>query len=196
MATTTAKSQNSPIATKWREFKMIQQIIAGTPKWVFILFFVLLALGFKQSVPGRISLRRAMLLPLAMVGLSLYGTLSAFGATPTPLLAWFISTVCAGVLILNSPLQNGVRYEQDTKHFHVSGSWAPMALLIGIFLSKYLVGASTAMHPELLENRIFALGFSALNGVFAGAFLGRSIRLVRFAQRSVSQPNGNMPIPV
>ena len=46
------------------------------------LFALLLALGLSPLVGRRASLRRASVLPLAMTGLSLYGTLSVFAQQP------------------------------------------------------------------------------------------------------------------
>jgi hypothetical protein len=147
-------SQNSGIATNQLETKMLQQIVSHTPNWVFVLFFGLIGLGLVQSTARRITLRRAVLIPTAMVALSLYGTVSAFGGSTTSLLAWLVSGLCSVALVLQSPVPDGTRYEPDARRFHVPGSWLPMALLMGLFLTKYFVGASTAMQPELTHNNL------------------------------------------
>jgi hypothetical protein len=179
-------SENSGIATNQPEPKMLEQIVSHTPTWVFILFFGLIGLGLMQSTARRITLRRAVLVPTAMVALSLYGTVAAFGSSTTSLLAWLVSALCAVAMVLQSPVPDGTRYEQDTRRFHVPGSWLPLALLMGLFLTKYFVGASTAMQPELSHNEYFVLTFSALYGAFAGAFFGRALRFVRLARTEQS----------
>ena len=171
---------------------MFQQIVNHTPTWVFILFFGLIGLGLIQSTPRRITRRRAVLLPTAMAALSLYGTVSVFGSSTTPLLAWLLSALCAAALVLQSPVPDGTRYEQDAQRFHVPGSWLPLALLMGLFLTKYFVGASTAMQPELTHNDYFVLTFGVLYGAFAGAFFGRAMRFVRLANREHSPLNVSM----
>jgi hypothetical protein len=168
---------------------MLQQIVSHTPTWVFILFIGLIWLGLIQATARRITLRRAVLIPTAMVALSLYGTVSAFGSSTTPLLAWLASGLCTVVMVLQSPVPDGTRYEQDTRRFHVQGSWLPMALLMGLFLTKYFVGASTAMQPELTHNDYFVLAFGSLYGAFAGAFFGRPMRFVGLASRDQSPLN-------
>lgn len=50
------------------------QIISNTPKWVFVLFFVLLALGISQMRTQIKSRNRALILPI-VVSL-LYGVFS------------------------------------------------------------------------------------------------------------------------
>jgi hypothetical protein len=165
---------------------MLQQVVSHTPIWVFFLFFGLIGLGLIQSTARRITLRRAVLIPTAMVALSLYGTVSAFGGSTSSLLAWLVSGLCAVAMVLQSPVPDGTRYEQDTRRFHVPGSWFPMALLMGLFLTKYFVGASTAMQLELTHNDYFVLTFGALYGAFAGAFFGRALRFVRLARTEQS----------
>jgi len=53
--------------------------------------------------------------------------------------------------------------------------------MMGIFFTKYVVGVLLAMHPELAHQVAFAVGISALYGVFTGIFTGRAIRLWRLA---------------
>ena len=73
---------------------MIMHILAGTPKWVFVLFFALLWLGLQQLLPRSVSLSRATIVPVVMTGLSLYGVTSAFGDSGQALLSWI-----AGALV-------------------------------------------------------------------------------------------------
>jgi hypothetical protein len=58
-----------------------------------------------------------------------------------------------------------------------------MALIMGIFLTKYGVGASLAMHPELKANANFSLAIGTLYGVFSGIFAGRTVRLLRLVRQ-------------
>ena len=67
---------------------MLTQILAHTPRWVFVLFALLVWLGLQQLAARTVSLARVTLLPIAMVGLSFFGMLSAFGDSPVALLGW------------------------------------------------------------------------------------------------------------
>ena len=64
------------------------------------------------------------------------------------------------------------------------GSAVPLALMMGIFFTKYAVGVLLAMHPELRHQMGFALGISALYGGFSGIFAARALRLWTLALRS------------
>ena len=162
---------------------MLYQILIRTPIWVWGLFALLLWLGLKQAKPRSVGLRRITIMPIAMMGLSLYGTVSAFGATPTLLLVWFASAAALVALVLRQPLPANTRYDSGTRVFQVQGSWVPLALMMGIFATKYFVGVASAMHPELTRDSAFALGFSALYGAFSGVFAARAACLWRFALR-------------
>ncbi len=71
------------------------------------------------------------------------------------------------------------------------GSWVPLALIVGIFLVKYVVGVEVAMQPSLAHDSSYSLTYGAIYGLFSGIFTGRTIRLARLALRS----SGTVAIP-
>lgn len=160
---------------------MFYQIIIHTPIWVWALLALLLWLGLKQSLPGRFSLLRITLLPLALTGLSLFGAVSTFGSTPAVMLTWLAAAIVLATWVLQIPLPDATRYDTRTRTFQVPGSWVPLALMMGIFANKYGVGVSLALHPQLAHEAVFTLGFSALYGAFSGVFAARAARLWRLA---------------
>ncbi len=162
---------------------MFYQIITHTPLWIWGLFALLLWLGLRQAMPGSMGLRRITIMPTAMMGLSLYGTVSAFSASPAVLVAWFAAAVALATLVVHQPLPANTRYDSGTRMFQVQGSWVPLALMVGIFATKYFVGVASAMHLELTQDTAFAPGFSALSGAFSGVFTARAARLWQLALR-------------
>jgi hypothetical protein len=163
---------------------MLTQILLHTPKWVFVLFATLLWFGARQLLAGSLSLFRATLAPVVMIGLSLYGVVSAFGDAPMTLLAWAVMALALLGVVLQRPIPRTTRYDAASRRFHVAGTAVPLALMMGVFFTKYAVGAMLAIHPELANQAAFATGVSALYGVFTGAFAARTIRLWRLAIRS------------
>ena len=76
--------------------QMLGRIIENTPYWVWALLAGLLWLGGSQLLARNVSLVRAMVMPVAMTGLSVYGIASAFGAAGQALLpvaAWLVAAV-------------------------------------------------------------------------------------------------------
>ncbi len=167
---------------------MINQIIANTPRWVWVLLLALLWLGLSQALPRTTSLKRITIMPLAMTGLSLYGTVTAFGADPTVLLLWLTSASLMVVLLMQRSLPEATRYDPASRRFAMPGSWVPLMLIVGLFATKYVVGATSAMRPELAHEAGFSLGFALLYGAFSGVFLARAARLWRLALQLESSP--------
>ena len=169
---------------------MLHQIFINTPRWVWVLLFALLWLGLSQTVSRTASLKRITLLPLAMICLSLYGAVTTFGAETQVLLVWVGAGSLALTAVLRQALPEGTRYDAATQRFSLPGSWLPLSLMMGIFMTKYLVGAVSAMQPALVHDASFSLTFAALYGAFAGIFLARAARLWRltFLQEHCGTP--------
>jgi hypothetical protein len=94
-------------------------------------------------------------------------------------LAWLTAASLAAALTLKQGLSAGVAYDRSTGLFNLPGSWLPLLLILGIFLTKYTVGALTSMHADLAHGAGFSLTCAALYGAFSGIFLARGGRLWR-----------------
>lgn len=169
---------------------MLMQILSHTPTWVFGLLAFLLWLGGRQLRAGQASLGRVALMPLAMTSLSIYGLVSAFGEHPMALLAWLLAVAVAMTVLLRRALPAGVRFDRAARTFHLPGSAVPLALMMSIFFTKYVVGVLSVMHPALVHQDIPALTVGLLYGAFSGIFLGRAVRLWRLA---LGARTGNAP---
>jgi hypothetical protein len=163
---------------------MFTQIISNTPKWVFVLFFVLLALGLSQMRTQIKSRKRVFILPIVMLVLSFLGVLSAFGRDAMPIAAWALGYIGLATLMGYGLADGGSAYTAETKQFTVAGSVIPLVLMMGIFLLKYFVGASMAMKAGFVTDAAFPIIISLLYGVFSGAFAGRALRLLKLVKPS------------
>lgn len=163
---------------------MLNQIVSHTPLWVWPLLLALIWLGLSQSVTRSVTLKRITITPLVMTGLSLQGTVGAFGADPAVLSVWLIGAALSAAVVLQQPVPTQTRYDQWTQRFTVPGSWMPLLLILGIFVTKYAVGAALGLNHSLRGNTDFSLGVATLYGVFSGIFLARSARLWRLAHRA------------
>ncbi|MGC3987736.1 MAG: hypothetical protein QM777_25120 [Pseudorhodoferax sp.] len=163
---------------------MLIQILTHTPAWVFALFALLAWMGGRQLVAGSTPLVRATAMPVAMVALAVYGVAGAFGRSDAGWLAlagWGLAAAAALAFVARLPLHPAVRYDAASRRFFQPGSWVPLALMMGIFATKYAVGVLLAMHPALAHQGGFATGVSTLYGLFSGIFAGRALRLWKLA---------------
>jgi len=160
---------------------MLMQILTHTPPWVFGLFVLLAVLGVNQTRARRISRARLAVLPLAMATLALLGVWSSFAAHAVALGAWALVmlAVVAGSLRLAPP--RDASYSSETKLFSVPGSWAPLALMMGIFFTKYAVAILHAMNPSAMAGTGAVAATCGLYGLYSGLFLARALRIARTA---------------
>ncbi|MFT4266285.1 MAG: hypothetical protein QM586_03530 [Xenophilus sp.] len=164
-------------------------ILTHTPAWVFAVFALLAWLGGRQLLPGSTPLARAMSMPLAMVVFAAHGVVTGFGQSGAGALAvadWAAAAALALATVARVPLNPAVRYDIEARRFHQPGSAVPLALMMGTFLTKYAVGVTLAVHPAYAHQAGFAVGISALYGLFSGVFAGRALRLVRLAMRQAA----------
>jgi hypothetical protein len=169
--------------------QILGQIIQNTPVWVWALLTGLLGLGGSQLFDRQVSLVRAMVMPVAMTGLSVYGLVSAFGTSGTTgavLGVWLLAAALIAALALwfQPAAPKGTHYAGSSRSFYIPGSAMPLVLILGIFLTKYFVGVELAMQPALARDGGFALQIAVLYGVFNGLFAARSLRLMRLAGRN------------
>jgi hypothetical protein len=167
---------------------MFIAIISKTPSWVWLLLAVLVALGWTQTRTRQMSLVRATVLPIGLMGLSLFGVLSTFGVRVLPLGAWLVALVVSAWAARALGAWRGVRWSAATSRFEVPGSWLPMLIILSIFVVKFYVGVNVAMQPALKVDSQFSLIVCLIYGVFSGLFLARALNfwmLLKSAPKNV-----------
>jgi hypothetical protein len=89
----------------------------------------------------------------------------------------------SGGVLASTHAPAGTGYDPAQRTFALPGSWIPLALIVGIFLTKYVVGVDLAMQPSLAQDGSYAVPVAAIYGAFSGIFAGRAARLWRLAVR-------------
>lgn len=169
------------------------QVTSRTPYWVWAVLAGLVWLGASQLRDRTASRLRTQLMPGGMAAFSVAGLLSAFGGTAAAgaqaVGVWLAAaTVTAALALWFQPTApHGTLYAASTRSFRVPGSAMPLALILGIFLTRYFVGIELALQPALASEAAFALQISALYGVFNGLFAARALRLWRLARGSAAR---------
>jgi len=173
------------------EPQQLATIASKTPHWVWGLLAGLLTLGASQLKTRRVARARVAVMPLVMTPFSFFGMVSGFQASGQLGIAIALWTAaCAGCMSLmlwqTTCAPAGARYNADTGTFDLPGSAVPLALIIGIFLTKYIAGIELAIQTHLVHNPLFVWSLATLYGTFSGAFLARGWRLWRLALVNVS----------
>ena len=167
--------------------EMIGMILKNTPTWVWGLFAGLAWLGLSQTRDRTASLARVSFVPIAMTLFSIWGMVAAFGNAPAfgyVMLVWLCAAAVVLSLFATREAPAGSSYDAASRTFTLRGSWVPMAIILGIFLTKYIVGVSTSINPTLVRDSQFSLAVGAIYGLFTGMFVGRAARLWFLAGRA------------
>lgn len=162
---------------------MFTAIVQHTPVWVWGLLAGLIALGLTQTRDREMSLTRVTVLPLVLLGLSLAGVFSAFGHLPVALGGWAAGFGVALAFGRSFIAVRGAAWLAARRTLHVPGSWLPLVLIVALFMLKYAVGVSVALHPALTGDAMFAGLVSLAYGAFSGLFMARAWSLRRVAQQ-------------
>jgi hypothetical protein len=164
--------------------QMLATVLRSTPGFVWVLLAALIALGVSQARDREASLLRVAVLPVAMTSLGIWGMTTGFGASPMfgyAMLVWMLAVSASFALVGTMRPPRGAEYHPATRTFFLPGSWAPLLLIMGIFLTRYVVNVDLAMQPALARDGQYTLIVSAVYGLCSGIFIGRAARLWRLA---------------
>lgn len=161
---------------------MIVKILSNTPPWVFVLFFVLLAIGLMQTRTRTVRKIPALLLPAGMIALSLAGINSSFGLMPVPVASWAIALAITAFVGHALFRDKRVKYDAAEGRFFIPGSWLPLAVIMAIFFAKYVYAVMHALKSDVISASLFIAGLSAVYGLLSGYFAARALNLIKKAQ--------------
>lgn len=155
------------------------QILAHTPPVVWALLALLVALGLAQTRERRMTVTRATVLPLAMMALSLWGTASLFGHAHLLLVgaSWIGAAAITFAAVGRTAPPRAAAFDAATRTLVAPGTWASLALMLGVFALRYATNVALAIHPALAMDTLFATAVALACGLLTGAFGGRSGRL-------------------
>ena len=166
---------------------MLLEILKRTPTWVFVLFAVLVFFGVMQSRTRQIGIGRVTILPVVLIGLSLSGLWSTFGGDEFAIAAWLAAVAAAVLINRSAKWPRRVTYTAATRTFLVEGSWLPLAVMMILFFTRYVVTGTLALNSGLAASPWLATGVSFAYGLMSGAFLARALRIFS-ARSATSQP--------
>ncbi|MFZ6768404.1 DUF6622 family protein [Undibacterium sp. Di26W] len=181
-----AKQTPETILTALKEIIMLNQIISNTPIYVWAILGFLAFRGIKSSVDRELKVRTIVIIPIVMLALSVQGILSGFGADPVVLAAWLATMLLGAAISWSLVSDKNVRILADKGTVFYRGSWAPLIMMMAIFVMKYIVNVALHVNPALHTNMPFAVISTALFGLFNGLFLGKMLRVLILYKQAMS----------
>ena len=153
-------------------------ILSQVPTWVWFLLVALIALGLSQVRDRWVSETRLRRMPLAFLAFSAWSTVGAFGWQAFTVLGFLAGLSVTRQLVLASGWPGAARHDAQQRAYFVPGSWLPLAVMMGIFALKFVLGMTLAMSPQLAQQGGIVLAVSALNGALGSIFLARAHNLM------------------
>jgi predicted dienelactone hydrolase len=150
-------------------------IIKHTPKWVFGLMVILIVFGVIQSRTRKVSAILAFSLPMFMLFLSFNGVVSNLGWKGAILGSWALGLLTATYVLLKLMNRNKVKWDIESGKYLLQGSWIPLVIFMGIFLTRYVLGVAIAMDADILHQPFIRSFASAVLGALSGFFVVRLI---------------------
>ena len=161
-------------------------MLAHVPPWVFGVFVLLLALGILLSRPRAVHPVAPVLMAAGFIAYSLYGVISSFDLSPASVLPWAAGALASVFLGGRLFGPSGMTRVTGTGKILVPGSWVPLALMMGIFLAKFVVGFVRGAHLPVGTQAWFAPAVCAALGCLSGGFTTRALNVRRFARSPAS----------
>jgi hypothetical protein len=154
---------------------MLLHILTHTPTYVWAILAGLIALGMASMRAREVTLQRLLILPLAMLALSLNDIASKFGLGALSTGAWLAGCVAAGALMARFARAR-IAPTATPGRVLVRGSAAPLAIMMAVFFTKYAAAVMLAVRPSLGASTSATIVVCALFGVFNGILIGRLAR--------------------
>ena len=159
-------------------FDAVTQILMYTPRWVFGLLAALVVLGLIQVRTRKIHVRAAFIMPVAMLMMSLIGTLMDLGFGWATVLCWLVGA--ASVTLLCVKLAgNTTVYDKPANKLVLQGSWIPLLVIMAIFCARYALGMAFGMKLPIVHTFYFAPMMSFVLGALSGYFIAQAVKYIQ-----------------
>jgi hypothetical protein len=154
------------------------------PVWVHGVLALLLTLGVFLSRPRAVHPIAPSLIAAGFVMYSLYGIVGSFGSSPVNILSWVAGMFVSVFVVRPYFGPNGMTRVPGSSKVLIPGSWLPLVLIMGIFLTKFIVGFVNGARLPIGTQFWFAPLLSSVLGALSGGFTSRAINVHRYFQKS------------
>ena len=156
-------------------------ILTGTPWWVYLLFLYLLRAGILATKVRVRPLKKLFILPTVLLFMSLHNLGASINANAYSLITFIIAMLIGGIAGFIQIYRLSIAVDKKHHLIKVPGTWSTMILILIVFVSKYYFGFELAVQPALVHQTTFLLHMLIVSGLCTGLFVGRLIcYLVRF----------------
>lgn len=153
----------------------ISDIIAGTPGWVFILFFYLVWRSARALQPRVLPPGKVWLVPGLFIAWGVIGLFERPGEFSGVIARWLVGLVLGGCLGL--AVRTPVRVDCENDLIWLPGSVLPLVRVLIIFGAHYVLNVAAVIHRPMHDT--YMNWDIYVSGASAGYFIGWGIRFVQ-----------------
>ncbi|HEY3599376.1 MAG TPA: DUF6622 family protein [Paraburkholderia sp.] len=171
----------------------VEEIVRGTPVWVWILLAYLVSRGIKALKGGTAALSKLAIIPLVFAVWGIAHLVTEPSAGWQAGLAWIIGAAVG--LPVGAVLAHKTRFTVDRvqKTVTLPGSAIPLVLILVTFGSKFWLAVHLATSSPLTTDSTYVVLDGLVSGLVAGIFAGRFlIYCLRFRSETGLPVNENL----
>lgn len=162
----------------------IVQILMYTPSWVFGLLAGLIILGLVQVRSRKVPLKVVFIMPIAMMLMSVTGTLMNLGFNWITVSSWLAGATVIATFIANRADKPIASYDRAARVLTIQGSWDPLIIILAIFFTRYALGVSTGMNLKIVHDFYFAPVMGLILGSLSGYFVAQGVRYLQLVRQT------------
>jgi len=154
---------------------MLLKIFTHTPLYVWVILALLVMRGVSASKDREMSFCRLAILPI-LLPLAMVAELTLkYGLGSAALPAWAVGAAAAGVATWKLSAARISAGKQAGKVL-VPGRWLLLAVLMTVFLTKYVATVALLITPQLRTDMLFVAPVCLMYGLCNGILLARLAR--------------------
>lgn len=162
-------------------------VVTHTPTWVWLLLAALVVVGLVQARNRVVSLFQVLATPVGLGLWSLVSAGQAFGWQGSTVAVW-AAAFGLGLVVRRWLMPRPRVQALADGRYAVAGSWAPLVLIVLIFVIRYAISASLAVVPELATLPAFAAAACLLYGLPSGLLAARARLVLLSREQASAQP--------
>tara|TARA_R110002124_G_scaffold282537_1_gene457773 strand:- start:940 stop:1470 length:531 start_codon:yes stop_codon:yes gene_type:complete len=157
----------------------IWQTLYHTPWWVYVLFIYLINIGIRASKQNIVSLDKLFIIPALFTIMTVHSLVTSFNLSAFTIVLWILSILIGLILgAANCMRFKQIRVDKNNRLLEVPGTWSTLVIIIIIFASKYYLGYSMSVDPNITSDIWFEIIALGVSGVCAGFFIGKLIYFI------------------
>lgn len=149
-------------------------MMSSIPAWVYLLFIGLLYLGIKRGFTTTMKVKQLVILPIALLWLSLHGLLQSFPMTYHTIWSYILGIAIGCGLGFLHLKRIQIRADKKRGLIEIPGDWTYLGLIMAIFIIEFIIHYLMAVANSITHVPLFVIPILFISGLVVGITIGRN----------------------